>query len=145
MISSLVLIRNGADGVNWIFFLFSVVFVGDAAAFYTGSRIGRHKLIPAVSPGKSVEGSLAGLAGNIAAGLLCKIFLAIPIPWLGCVLFAFLIGIAAQVGDFFESLMKRAAGVKDSGNLLPGHGGILDRFDASLFAAPVLYLLKDLL
>lgn len=143
LISSLVFIRNGVGGVNWIFFLFSVVFVGDAAAFYVGTLIGKHKLIPAVSPGKTVEGALAGLAGNIGAGLVCRIFLALPISWGACLLLSSLMGVAAQAGDLFESQMKRAAHIKDSGSILPGHGGILDRFDASLFAAPVLYLLKE--
>ncbi len=143
LISSLVFIRGNANGVNWIFFLFSVVFSGDAAAFYIGTLIGKHKLIPVVSPGKTVEGSLAGLAANIGAGLLCKLFLTLPISWGMCVLFSFIMGIGAQAGDLFESQLKRASGIKDSGSILPGHGGILDRFDASLFAAPVLYLLKD--
>jgi phosphatidate cytidylyltransferase len=142
LISSLVFIRNGSDGPLWIFFLFSVVFVGDAAAFYAGTFFGRHKLIPLVSPGKTVEGSIAGIAGNMGAGLLCKTLLALPITWGWCLLISLLMGIAAQVGDLFESQMKRAADIKDSGNILPGHGGILDRFDATLFAAPVLYLLK---
>ena len=142
LISSLVFIRNGSDGSYWILFLFSVVFVGDAAAFYTGTLFGRHKMIPLVSPGKTVEGSIAGVAGNVGAGLLCKTLLALPISWGWCLLFSLLMGIAAQVGDLFESQMKRAADIKDSGSILPGHGGILDRFDASLFAAPVLYILK---
>jgi phosphatidate cytidylyltransferase len=141
LISSLVFIRNGSNGTDWIFYLFSVVFVGDAAAFYAGTFFGRHKLIPLVSPGKTVEGSIAGIAGNMGAGLLCKTLLALPISWMGCLLFSLLMGIAAQVGDLFESQMKRAADIKDSGSILPGHGGILDRFDATLFAAPVLYLL----
>jgi phosphatidate cytidylyltransferase len=117
--------------------------VGDAAAFYIGTLFGKHKLAPVVSPGKTVEGSLAGLAGNVGAGLGCKMVLALPISWGACLLFSFLMGIGAQVGDLFESQMKRAADIKDSGNILPGHGGILDRFDATLFAAPVLYLLKE--
>ena len=143
LISSLVLIRNGSDGSGWIFFLFSVVFVGDAAAFYIGTLIGKHKLIPVVSPGKTVEGSLAGLAGNMGAGMVCKMLLGLPVSWWGCLILSFLMGVGAQAGDLFESQMKRAADIKDSGSLLPGHGGILDRFDASLFAAPVLYLLKE--
>jgi len=143
LMSCLVFIRNGVNGSEWIFFLFSVVFVGDAAAFYIGTFWGKHKLVPMVSPGKTVEGSLAGLAGNIGAGLISQMILALPISWTSCMLFSFLMGVGAQVGDLFESQIKRAADIKDSGNILPGHGGILDRFDATLFAAPVLYLLKE--
>jgi phosphatidate cytidylyltransferase len=144
-LSYLIWLRNGQDGIYWIFYLFAVVFAGDSLAFYAGTLFGRHKLIPMVSPGKTVEGSLAGLAGNVAAGLLYRAFVSIPPSWTACLLISLLIGIAAQAGDLFESQIKRSAGVKDSGRLFPGHGGVLDRFDATLFAAPVLYLMRGIL
>ncbi len=138
-LSYLVLIRNGDDGVSWIFFLLIVVFLGDTGAFYTGSYLGRHKLCPAVSPNKTIEGSVGGLAVNVCAGTLFKIFFFPLLQWNLSILFFLCIGVAGQVGDLFESKLKRVANIKDSGALLPGHGGFLDRIDALLFAAPVAY------
>ena len=139
----LVMIRNGTDGMLWIFFLLLVVFAGDIGAFYVGSYFGRYKLCPSVSPKKTIEGSIGGLSSNLVVGVLFKyIFL----PWLPLgvsILFSLSIGIAGQVGDLFESSLKRSADIKDSGSLLPGHGGILDRIDALLFAAPVAYFFKE--
>jgi phosphatidate cytidylyltransferase len=141
-LSYLLLIRNGRDGELWIFLLLIVVFIGDTGAYYVGSYLGRHKLCPAVSPNKTVEGALGGLFAGLGAGALYKLLLLPPLPWglsLLCILF---INIAGQMGDLFESELKRAAHVKDSGTLLPGHGGVLDRIDALLFAAPVAYIFK---
>ena len=138
-LSYLVLIRNGDDGVSWIFFLLIVIFLGDTGAFYTGSYLGRHKLCPAVSPNKTIEGSVGGLAVNVCAGALFKIFFFPLLQWNLSILFFLCIGVAGQVGDLFESKLKRVANIKDSGALLPGHGGFLDRIDALLFAAPVAY------
>jgi phosphatidate cytidylyltransferase len=140
--SFLVLIRNGADGMGWIFFLVFIVFAGDTSALYIGSFYGRHKLSPAVSPGKTIEGSLGGLAANLVFGALAKAFFLPLLSWPQALLYSLLIGTAGQVGDLFESMLKRSSQVKDSGTLLPGHGGILDRIDALLFAAPVAYSLK---
>lgn len=124
----------------WILFLgFAVVFLGDTAAYYVGRRFGRRKLAPVVSPNKSWEGAAAGLiAGVLTAavwawwrlGEVSPAFLAVAVAT----------AVAAQVGDLLESMLKRAAGVKDSGTSLPGHGGILDRADATFFAVPVLLL-----
>jgi phosphatidate cytidylyltransferase len=124
----------------WVLFLgFAVVFLGDTAAYYVGRRFGRRKLAPIVSPNKSWEGA--------AAGLLTGVLTAAVWAWwrLGEVSPAFLAvavatAVAAQVGDLIESMLKRASGVKDSGSSLPGHGGILDRADATFFAVPVLLL-----
>jgi phosphatidate cytidylyltransferase len=119
--------------------LFVVVWLGDIAAFYVGTRFGRHRLAPRVSPHKSWEGSLAAL---VAAGLGAVGFTL----WRGGSIDWLLVGLAlptsmaAQLGDLVESLIKRGAGVKDSGNLLPGHGGFLDRIDALLVATPVWWL-----
>jgi phosphatidate cytidylyltransferase len=144
-LSYLVFIRNGIDGIGWIFFILSLVFAGDTAAYYVGSLLGRHRLCPAVSPKKTVEGSIGGLFANIGAGSLFK-FLFFPLlPWGESLLFFVSVGIAGQVGDLFESVLKRSANVKDSGAILPGHGGILDRIDALLFAVPVAYFFKEYL
>jgi len=142
-LSYLILIRNGDDGVSWIFFLLFVVFLGDTGAFYAGSYLGRHKLCPAVSPNKTIEGSVGGLAVNVCAGALFKIFFFPFFPWGLSILFFLSIGVAGQVGDLFESELKRVSKIKDSGVLLPGHGGVLDRIDALLFAAPVAYFFKE--
>jgi phosphatidate cytidylyltransferase len=123
----------------WLFFALSLNWVGDIAALYVGKLIGRHKLAPSVSPAKSWEGSIASTVASV-------IYAAFYFPWLlkttplgealGLTVIA---NIAGQLGDLCESAMKRGAGVKDSGTLLPGHGGWLDRLDSSLFALPVVY------
>ncbi|MCF8067896.1 MAG: phosphatidate cytidylyltransferase [Desulfobacterales bacterium] len=143
LLSCLVLLRNGDNGSSWIFLLLAVVFAGDSGAFYAGSYLGRHKLCPAVSPNKTIEGSIGGLVSNVAVGFLFS-YLLLPDLHPGLlVLFCLTVGAAAQVGDLFESELKRSAGIKDSGNILPGHGGILDRIDALLFALPVAYFIKE--
>lgn len=140
-----VLLYNAADGIHWIFLLLLVVAAGDTGAYYVGSYLGRHKLAPAVSPKKTVEGAIGGLAANlIACGGYTTLFLP-SVPWSGRILFALVVGAVGQAGDLFESEFKRVAGVKDSGKLLPGHGGFLDRMDALIFAAPSAYLIKELL
>jgi phosphatidate cytidylyltransferase len=138
-LSILVLIRNGTDGIVWIFFLLAIIFAGDTSAFYVGTYFGRHKLSPSVSPGKTIEGSIGGFLANILVGSIFKLLLFPYLSWGICFFFFILIGAAGQVGDLFESALKRMSGVKDSGTILPGHGGILDRIDALLFASPVMY------
>lgn len=129
----------GGDAHHWIFFFLLVVWLGDTGAYYLGRAFGRHKLAPRISPKKTVEGAVGGLLGNVLAALLSKkIFLP------GASIFSLLVlsgimGVASQLGDLAESALKRGAGVKDSSNLLPGHGGLLDRIDGILFAAPVLF------
>lgn len=143
-LSYLVLIRNdGGEGAAWIFLILLIIAAGDTGAFYVGSYFGRHKLCPWVSPKKTIEGSVGGLMSNIIIAIIFKTILLPSLPTLQCIIFAVLIGIAGQAGDLFESEFKRAAGVKDSSNLLPGHGGFLDRIDALLFASPVAYFLKS--
>jgi len=138
-LSFLVLMHLTASGVFWVFFLVIVIFCGDTGAYYVGRRWGRRKLCPAVSPGKTVEGALGGIAANLTAGLTMKAMFASQWSWSRTALMIICIGIAGQLGDLFESAIKRRAGVKDSSALLPGHGGILDRIDALLFAIPVAY------
>jgi len=140
--ASLVAIRSDANGALWIFWILCIVAAGDTGAFYAGTYLGRHKLCPWVSPKKTVEGSLGGLAANVLVALLMKLLLLPALAILPSIGFALAIGISGQVGDLFASEFKRSAGIKDSGSLLPGHGGFLDRLDALLFAAPLAYLLK---
>ena len=142
-LSYLVWLRSGVDGALWVFFLLFVVFAGDTGAYFVGSYFGRRKLCPSISPGKTLEGSAAGLAANVAAGLVfSQLLLPVVSPAKG-LLFCLTVGAAGQVGDLFESEYKRRSRIKDSGSLLPGHGGILDRIDALLFAAPVAYFYKS--
>jgi phosphatidate cytidylyltransferase len=140
LLSFLILIRADSSGMIWIFLLLAVIFAGDTSAYYVGSYWGSHKLSPAISPGKTIEGSLGGLAANLVVGAIGKYFFLPAMPWGLCLLFFMVVGIAGQVGDLFESELKRSSGIKDSGGILPGHGGILDRIDALLFASPVAYI-----
>lgn len=130
-------------------FPLAVTWTADTAAYLVGSHFGRRKLIPAVSPGKTMEGGIASLLAAVLVGALMGwSFLRIyPDPWIATLLggaMGLLMGITVQLGDLIESLFKREAGVKDSGQLLPGHGGILDRFDALIFTLPLTYVLVRL-
>jgi len=141
-LSFLVFLRFGDNGTQWIFWLLCIVAGGDIGAFYAGTYLGRHKLCPWVSPKKTIEGSIGGLAANVLIALLLKTMLLPGVAIVPSVVLALAVGCAGQVGDLFASEFKRTAGVKDSGTLLPGHGGFLDRLDALLFASPLAYLLK---
>lgn len=137
--ATLLLISQDIYGMAWFLFLLVVVFSGDVFAYLFGGRFGKHKIIPHLSPKKSIEGAFGGLLGSLFIGLIFNYFyLSQSISEI--VLLTFLMSIFAQSGDFFESLLKRNANVKDSGRILPGHGGILDRIDGVLFAAPILWL-----
>jgi phosphatidate cytidylyltransferase len=120
-----------------VFLLFAMVWLGDTAAYYIGSRIGRHKLAPVISPKKSWEGAAASFVVALAAAVVWSLLRLRRLDW-GIVAAAAVTAVMAQVGDLVESMIKRGSGVKDSGSVLPGHGGVLDRLDALLFAAPVL-------
>ena len=159
------MLRAAHSGALYLFYLMLVVWSGDIAAYYVGRQIGKHKLAPRVSPGKSWEGAAASVVSAVIVGWILFHFLTnihhalvqlhivpgkiiyqlvtqLPPPpalapfWL-VALFATCVNVSAQLGDLVESAMKRGAGVKDSGTLLPGHGGVLDRIDALLFALPV--------
>jgi phosphatidate cytidylyltransferase len=128
------------SGEHWIFLGLVVVFAGDTFAYFVGKAFGKRSLAPSVSPNKTVEGSLGGLAMSVVLGTgYGVLFLPGVPPWF-LFLSSAVVGAAGQAGDLFESLLKRAGGVKDSGTLLPGHGGMFDRTDAVISAGPVLYL-----
>ena len=134
-----ILVRLEPQGLKWIFFLLAVNYAGDTGAYYTGRTLGRHKLAPMVSPQKTIEGSLGGLAANILVAYVFQITLFSSHPFLQMASLGLTIGVVSQVGDLLESMLKRAARVKDSGSIFPGHGGLLDRMDSLLLPAPVLY------
>jgi phosphatidate cytidylyltransferase len=123
----------------WVFFALSLNWVGDIAALYVGRLIGRHKMAPRVSPAKSWEGAAASVTASVVYGAIYFPRLLPSVPLLEGLGLAAVANIAGQFGDLCESGLKRGAGVKDSGTLLPGHGGWLDRLDSSLFALPVIY------
>jgi phosphatidate cytidylyltransferase len=133
-------------GTVLLLYPLTVTWAADIGAYFIGRRFGGRKLMPSVSPGKTVAGGIGGLAAAVMVGLLYNLLVLRPnaqvalAPWTAAA-FAVLVGIAAQVGDLAESLIKREAGVKDSSHLLPGHGGILDRLDSIYFVLPVSYLL----
>lgn len=137
----MIAIRNTEMGLVWIYLIICVVFAGDTGAYYAGTYFGRIKLCPNVSPGKTVVGALGGLGANLIVGFIGQHFWLPEVHWEKVALLVIAIGIAGQVGDLFESMLKRSADVKDSGNLLPGHGGVLDRIDALLFGVPVAYVM----
>ena len=149
-LATLPLVWIQPNGPSLLIFLFCIVWTGDIAALYAGRTFGRNKLAPRLSPNKSWEGSAASLAGSL---LVAVLLLALArtgrfvryegslTHWL---LLAALLNLFAQLGDLVESAIKRGAGVKDSGTMLPGHGGILDRIDALLLAAPVLWYAQSI-
>lgn len=128
------------DGERWTYLLFLLIWITDTAAYAAGTALGSRRLAPAISPGKTWEGAAAGLAAALAAApLLGKALLPSPLAWNVALALGLLIGVMGQLSDLAESVIKRAAGVKDSSALLPGHGGVLDRFDSFLLTTPVLY------
>lgn len=138
----LVLIRSADAGISWVYFSLVMVFCCDIGAFYAGTYKGRRKLCPSISPGKTVEGALGGLVAVLVVGVMFRTLFLPQIPFLAAVALALLVAVVAPCGDLFESMLKRIGGIKDSGNLLPGHGGFLDRIDALLFVIPVIYFFQ---
>jgi phosphatidate cytidylyltransferase len=137
--------KLGTTGIKLLIYLVAVVKSTDAAAFFAGRFLGRHKLFPRVSPGKTWEGLAGGLAGGVAVSILIAALLNFEIGRLSfdimhAIICGFLLAVAGVAGDMFESLVKRSAGIKDSGRIVPGMGGFLDILDSLLFAAPVLYV-----
>lgn len=137
-LSHLILLRLLPAGPSYILFLCAVVWVGDSAAMYVGKSLGRHKMAPAISPGKTWEGAVGGAVGGVLTAIWSAGFLLPHVGLWQCIILGCCISVAAQISDLGESMLKRYAGVKDSGGLIPGHGGILDRIDSLVFAAPTL-------
>jgi phosphatidate cytidylyltransferase len=133
-----ILLRDASP--YWLLFALVINWVGDASAYYVGKNIGVHKLAPRISPGKSWEGALASMIAAIAFGVFYLRHFWPETPIFEAVALSALTNVAGQVGDLAESALKRGAGVKDSGTLLPGHGGMLDRVDSTLFTMPVVYV-----
>lgn len=139
LLSHLLMIRMLPHGVAWLFLIMVIVMCGDSAAYYVGSSFGKTKLYPQVSPKKSVEGSIGGIVGSVIGAFIWKALYFTELRVADCVATALLLGLMGQLGDLFESLIKRSCGVKDSGGIFPGHGGVLDRVDSILFAAPAAF------
>lgn len=131
-------------GVWWLLVVLLGVWGFDAAAFFTGRHFGRHKLAPRVSPSKTWEGVIGGLVLSITASLILTVY-PLGVPWYLAIVLGILLGGAAVLGDLAESLIKRQTHVKDSGQIMPGHGGILDRVDSVLFAVIVVYAFSQLI
>jgi len=141
---------GGRTAKDLLIFFYVINIIGDTSAYFIGSKFGKRKLAPIISPSKTVEGSVAAVIGNLVAALgiylFYKFFLGREVfSLVGAMAAAIVIGIPAQIGDLFESLLKRSAGVKDASNLLAGHGGVLDRIDSLAISSPVFYLLIDYL
>lgn len=142
-LSHLVLLRDRPvddfGGFNAVMFLFLLTWACDTGAFAVGRRFGRHRPWPRLSPKKTLEGSIGGIVASVIAAFVARALVAQGLG-LGTTLgFGLLLGVVCQVGDFMESFMKRNAGVKDTSRLIPGHGGVLDRFDSTIVSAPVTY------
>lgn len=139
-LSFLVGLRAFGEQGKWLLvLLFLVVALGDTMAFYVGSLVGRHRMAPTISPKKTWEGAAGGLVFGVAGSLAFATWIVPEIPLHHAAILGLLLAVAGMVGDLAESMLKRAIGVKDSSNLLPGHGGLLDRTDSLLFTAPILY------
>jgi phosphatidate cytidylyltransferase len=140
LLSTLVLVRDSDDGRSWVFLGILATFATDTGAYAVGRAIGRHKLAPSISPGKTREGAVGGWVAGAAAVLALNARLDTDVSTAEVIPLAVLLPVAAQAGDLFESWMKRRMGIKDSSQLLPGHGGLLDRLDSILFVMPVVYV-----
>lgn len=131
------------NGLNWFCLLLATVFAGDIGAYLVGVLFGKHKMMPLLSPNKTWEGAIGGLLSSLFIGYLAS--RALPhVPIMGLLATTLITGVVAQAGDFFESLLKRVSGVKDSGRIMPGHGGALDRIDGVLFASPIIMMAASL-
>jgi len=128
-----VLLYRVPKGTEWVFFVILIAASGDTAGYFTGMAIGKRKLYPEISPAKTIEGAVGGMLVSILGGCVGAFYLLPTLSWFETVLLAMLLSLLAQLGDLFESWIKRVFRVKDSGRLLPGHGGLLDRIDSLIF------------
>ena len=139
LLSYALLLRDADSGRDWVYFLLGVIFACDTCALFVGRYAGRLKMAPSISPGKTWEGAAGGLIAGVAAGVTLKYVLDLDASAWQVGVLAALVSVAGQIGDLAESKLKRVAEVKDSGRLLPGHGGLLDRIDSIVVALPVMY------
>ena len=143
LFAHIMLVRKLSFGEYTMWFIFVTAWLSDTLAYAVGLRFGRNKLMPTISPKKTVEGAIGGLAGslifNLIYGAICSLVFKLSVNYLALVIMALVVGVMSQLGDLVASCIKREYGTKDYSNLLPGHGGILDRFDSVLFVAPVIY------
>jgi phosphatidate cytidylyltransferase len=137
--------ENYLHGGFLIISIFAAIWICDSAAYYIGSALGKHKLFPRVSPKKSWEGAFAGFIFAILAMTGSKLIILDFLSWNSIIGIGIIIGVLGQIGDLIESLFKRDSGVKDSSSLIPGHGGIFDRFDSLIFSAPLILVLLNIL
>jgi phosphatidate cytidylyltransferase len=139
LFSYVLLLRLLIQGPNYVFYIFGVVWLGDAVALTFGRLFGRHQLAPRLSPGKTIEGAVGGFLGSVCGAIIGGRWLLGHFTLTQCLAVGCLLAVLGQLGDLSESLLKRSSGVKDSAALIPGHGGILDKVDGILFGAPALY------
>jgi len=139
LISYIIPLRCSENGITWVFFVIVAAFAGDSSAFYAGKSLGKTKLIPAISAGKTVEGAIGSIVGTILVCLLFKVLFFHGLSIVHTIILGFMGSIIGQLGDLCESALKRTCMIKDSGFFLPGHGGILDRLDSLIFMIPFIY------
>ena len=142
---ALIPLKNIDNGKYWILLLLSSVILNDTFAYTTGRLFGKHKLNKTISPNKTWEGSFGGIIGSLVAAITVKELFLQNIPILHIIIFGIILGVGGQVGDLMESFVKRSFDVKDSGKILPGHGGILDRMDSLMLGAPIVLLFSTLI
>ncbi|MFQ5559274.1 MAG: phosphatidate cytidylyltransferase [Nitrospinota bacterium] len=140
LLSHFLLLRSLENGSGAVFFVLMTVWMSDSVAYYTGKNFGTRRLAPTVSPGKTMEGAAGGLVGGVTGAVLASLICFPELTPLKAALAGGVVGATGQVGDLAESLIKREWGVKDSGTIIPGHGGLLDRLDSLFFAGPVFCL-----
>ncbi len=141
LLSHFVLLRTGTgeNGPWWLLLACVIVWLNDTSAYYGGRAFGKNKLAPRISPGKTLEGAISGLVGGAVAAIIYVKLAPVELGFMETIGLAIVVGLFGIVGDLAESVIKRGAGAKDSGTIIPGHGGILDRIDSLLFAVPVVY------
>lgn len=138
-LSHIMLIKEMGQGVNIIFFILLSTWLGDIFAYYIGRTIGRHKLMPEISPNKTIEGAGGCIIGGLVGAFISRIWFLPHVSSINCIYLGLICSIGGQLGDLGESLIKRNLNCKDSGKLLPGHGGLMDRIDSLIFSIPIVY------
>ncbi len=133
------LIRGEVNGTYWVLLFLLIIWVGDTAAYFAGRKYGGKRLYPLISPGKTVVGAVVGLAAGVIVAVFFQLLFFHALGFFSAVFIALIVGVSSQIGDLCESLLKRAFGLKDISQMLPGHGGVLDRFDGILFSLPVMF------